>query len=601
MCGIHGITGSGRVEKVRKMVEKAHLRGPDGSGAWSDDVLALGHNLLSIVDEANVSIQPWTYAGQQLVFNGEIYNYRDLRKTLRSQCHTDTDTEVLARGLAEQGISFLARIDGMYAFAWYHPDTKILILARDTNGAKPLYYGYHDNQLAFSSHIQSLLEVGFPRQVSKEGFRHFFHAGLTVGPTTLFEGVSRLLPGEVLTINLVTGAKKHRNIQKAPDPFLGTTEEAIDLLKIKLQQSVALTLGGRRQVGLFLSGGMDSAAIYSELVSGLQSPQRSYTTRFELPHPECNHNGDADAAYELTRSQGTPHGEVLIGQAEWVNYFEPAIVALEEPRQGKSHAAYYACNKAMAESGCVVTLSGDGGDELLAGYKHHLDSPSFTNRLRALRPRRLLKSSDLQLSLEEQVAYWTRWIPKGGLTADPLNDFLYIESLSILAEDFLIRNDKLGAAFSMEARFPMLCSIFRDFCRSIPGFKKVQRGLWASNNKILLRKAYQHALPKSITQKNKTGWRAPTDDWIIGTASYPAPEGLVREYVRTVLRDKEVLDLFEIDEDVIENQYLNNRDFIGPRKKSGKIGAAVGLTSQKELFSILSFAVWKKAFSMALW
>ncbi len=606
MCGIHGFAWKDTGGQADAMVAAARHRGPDGSGTWGDDRVTLGHNLLAVTADPEPARQPWHHGNCVLVFNGEVYNHADLRKSLSHQCRTSSDTEVLAAGLHEQGVDFLRRVDGMYALAWYDPAAATLTLARDTNGARPLYAGFLNDRPVFSSEIRSLLALGFPRRVCRDAFRHYYHAGLVAGPLTMFEGIHRLVPGQVVTFNLATRNVEDDNLNDRPPPeFTGNRREIPGLLRTKLRQAVQLCWPEGRQAGLFLSGGMDSGAILYALARESDLRPRTFSTRFDLPHDRCPHNDDADVAAMLARMYKTTHREVRVGEQRWVDCLEKAVVAMEEPRQGKSYAAYYACNKLLKDSGVVVTLSGDGGDELLMGYKHQHTTP-FSTRLGSLRSgNREPGNPALRMTLDEQVAYLESWLPKGGLTGDPANDFMYTECLHTLSEDFLVRNDKLGAAFGMEARFPMMCKVFRDFCRSIPGNVKADKylhtGAWDVNNKSLLRQAYTGRLPLSVTAKGKTGWRAPTDDWIVGITTRPATDGPVRQYVRHLLKDKTVRDLFEITGDTVENRYLNNRDLVGPPKASGKPGKGVGMTSQKELFSVIMFAAWFKAFDMELW
>lgn len=601
MCGIHGFMWQNH-EAADRMVAAARHRGPDGAAVWSNEHATLGHNLLAISATPEVSTQPWKHGPFVLVFNGEIYNYRDLRGSLSHVCRTDTDTEVLAAGLAEQGHAFLSRLDGMFALAFYDTRSRELILARDSNGAKPLYYGYLNDRIAFSSEIRSLLTLGFDRRVSREGFKHYLHAGLVAGPLTMFDGISKLVPGEIVHVN-ARGFERHFNLNDGSmKPYEDDPSQLPSLISQKLQQATRLTLTGRREIGLFLSGGMDSASILHELRQVHSGPINTFTTRFVLPHFKCRHNEDADIARALSKHYGTNHQEVLIGERRWLSHFESAVAALEEPRQGKSHPAYYTCNQVIDACGVVVTLSGDGGDELLMGYKHQL-MPPFSNRFAALRAgRRSLRSPELRLTPEEQDSYLASWLPKGGLTGDAGNDFMYTESLHTLAEDFLIRNDKLGMAFGIEARFPMMCKVFRDFVRSVPSVHKVGTGLWSVENKKLLRVAYSGKLPDSVVSKTKSGWRAPTDDWIIGTIGDPArDDGLIRSRFRELLSDPVTQDLFEYTVEDIDARFLNNRDHLGPPKPSGKPSVGIGLMCQKELFTIAAFSTWLKAFDMRMW
>lgn len=606
MCGIHGFCWQDTDDSMGRMVAAAAHRGPDGSGIWRGPDLTLGHNLLAIADLASVSAQPWVTDRSVLVFNGEIYNYRALRDELTGPFTTDSDTEVLVAGLEQKGPDFLERIDGMFALAFYDKVSRELLLARDSNGAKPLYFGLLRGRLAFSSEIRSLLELGFDRQISRDGFRHYYYSGLVTGPLTMFQGINKLVPGEVRQINVKSGRFRSSNLNNVPPGvYRGRESDLPRLLAERLRRSVELTLTGRRTVGMFLSGGLDSSSILYEATHGLGVQPRTFTTRFELPNSKCNHNSDADAARDLAKACGTEHREILVGEQRWVDSLVRAVTALEEPRQNKSLPAYYATHGLARASGTVVVLTGDGGDELLMGYKHQRNTP-FRNRLEALRSgHRKLPDGALDLPLDEQVAYLDSWLPRGGLTGDSVNDFMYTECLHSLSEDFLIRNDKLGMAFSMEARFPMMCRVFRDFVRSIPGrFKSAPTtfGSWDSNNKVLLRRAYTSKLPVYITSKKKTGWRAPTDGWLIGLAGYPArDDGPVRAYFRHLLEDPLARDLFGVTKSDIEDRYLNNRDHLGANKPSGKPGAGPGLRAQKELFTVVMFIAWAQALRVRIW
>jgi asparagine synthase (glutamine-hydrolysing) len=607
MCAIHGVFWPSE-EAMAKMIEQAHHRGPDGNGQWNDEHITLGHNLLSIVDDVKASTQPWIHNDYVLVYNGEIYNYKKLQSTINHQFKTNTDTEVLIAGIEQYGKSFIHKLDGMYAFACYNKKTKKLIIARDSNGAKPFYYCNFNNRFVFSSEIKSILSLGFPRKVSKEGFKHYYHSGLVAGYLTMFDGIKKLVPGEIIEIDLTTNTKQSTNVNNdILIPFDGNVKDIPDLLREKLKKAVEMTLMGRREIGLFLSGGLDSSSIFYELVNSSKTKPNTFSTRFVEPHEHSNYNEDANLAKMLSEKFNSNHKEVIIGEQEWIDNLEKCVLALEEPRQGKSFPAYYATNKLLADNGMIVTLSGDGGDELLAGYKHHqipiirTDNRTFRKKFEMLRSgHKGLKNKDLNINVNEQWDYLMSWLPKGKLTGDSLNDFLYIESLQILSEDFLIRNDKLGMAFSMEARFPMMCNVFRDFIRSIPGKEKVSNDFlrvnYSLHNKHLLRKAYSGKLPDNIIKKVKSGWRSPTDDWTVGIKAHPAKDkSIMKDYFRSLLNNKEIMDIFEINDNDIENRYLNNKNF---DRIVGK--TPIGLVSQKELFIVVMFASWYKLFNMSM-
>ena len=604
MCAIHGILCRSK-ELMDEMLCQAHHRGPDGNGQWSDEDITLGHNLLSIIDTTENSKQPWFHNDWVLVYNGEIYNYKELGFKTR----TNTDTEVLIRGLEKEGSSFIKKLDGMFAFAAYNKKKKELILARDSNGAKPLYYGYINDKLAFSSEIKSLLAIGFERKVDKEGFKHYYKQGYNSGYLTLFKGIKKLVPGEYVKINLNTKRRTSSNlnnelVKQIPVKNVGKISEEV---RNRLYQATKQTLMGRREIGLFLSGGIDSTSILYEMTQSLDTKPNTFSSRFILRDRKSRLNQDPDLAKQTSALYGGIHKEILINEKNYVDTMRDTILALEEPRQSKSLPVYYNVNKFIKQNGITVTLSGDGGDELLCGYKHHR-KPEWRTKLKALSSEhKELQNKELWASLDDQMAYFDSWFPTGGLQGDKINDFMFIECLNTLSEDFLIRNDKLGMKWSLEGRFPMLNKTFRDYIRSIPSQFKVNDDFmlndWSRHNKPLLKTAYYGRLPHIILKRQKTGWRFPTDEGIIGKASNPAPyNSTLKDYIRHLLMNKEMQEIFEYNPADIDNKYMSTEGWIKGLNKSGKetILPNIGQKSQKQLFTILSFAVWYDVFKMSI-
>jgi len=586
MCAIHGIVDV-KPDLMRKMIKTAHHRGPDGSGIFEDDYITLGHNLLSIVGEVEEGKQPYHYEDCILVYNGEIYNYKDLSHNPK------TDTEALAKGLKNEGWSFLKKCDGMFALAFYNKTTKQLILARDTNGTKPLYYGYINDKLYFSSEIRSLLECGFERRVCKQALSHYYNQGYNPGYLTMFEGIRKFVPGGVY----VDGQMHNLLDYELEEPHNLDIDYVGKQIQLKNNYSVKQTLMGRRNIGLFLSGGLDSTSILYEMKE-LGVKPRTFTSSFATTDTKSLLNKDSELAERLCKDWGIENNVVYQTQQDYVDALEDTFYALEEPRQGKSFPTYYNMNKFMASNDITVTLAGDGGDELFAGYKHH-KAPKWKSKLKNLRKNnRPLRNPELECSLEDQMDYLQEWLPPNQLKNDDLNDFLYIESLNALAEDFLIRNDKLGMAFSMEGRFPIINKRLRDYVRALPSriktdikFKEKPK----EKHKFLQKKAYENKLPDYILNHVKTGWRFPTDEILVGRREQPAPDnGVLKDYIRETLNDKELMDIFEYDMTDVEQRYLNNKDY---DKKEDK---GIGLRSQKELFCTLNFAVWKKVYGMSI-
>ena len=591
MCAIHGIVDV-KPELMVKMVKAAHHRGPDGNGIFEDDYITLGHNLLSIVGQVEEGKQPYHYEDCVLVYNGEIYNYKDLSHNPK------TDTEALAKGLKKEGWEFLKKCDGMFALAFYNKTTKELILARDTNGTKPLYYGYLKDKLYFSSEIKSLLECGFERKICKQALGLYYNQGYVPGYLTMFEGIRKFVPGEVFV-----NGQMHNLL----DYYLPQVDN-LDInhvkrnVQLKHNYSVKQTLMGRRNIGLFLSGGLDSTSILYEMKE-LGVKPRTFTSSFATTDPKSKLNQDSEIAKRVCDEWGIENNMLYQTQQDYVDALEDTFYALEEPRQGKSFPTYYNMNKFISSHDITVTLAGDGGDELFAGYKHHKD-PDWRGKLKMLRiNNRPLKNPELECSLDDQMAYLVEWLPlKQILNKDKLNDFLYVESLNALAEDFLVRNDKLGMAFSMEGRFPILNKRLRDYVRALPSELKIDIDFAKkpkNKHKYLQKKAYQGLLPKYILEHSKTGWRFPTDEILIGRMDQPAPDnGVLKDYIRETLNNKELMDIFEYDMTDVEDRYLNNREHKKNIKGVDKAGP--GLKSQKELFCTLNFAVWKKVYGMTL-
>ena len=591
MCAIHGIVDV-KPDLMMKMVKAAHHRGPDGNSIFKDDYITLGHNLLSIVGTVEDGKQPYEHENCVLVYNGEIYNYKDLEHNSKN------DTEALAKGLKNEGWEFLKKCDGMFALAFYNKTTKELILARDTNGTKPLYYGYIKDKLYFSSEIKSLLECGFERKICKKALGLYYNQGYVPGYLTMFEGIKKLVPGQVLVND-----KSYNLLDYKLDVIDNLDIDHVKReVQLKHNYSVQQTLMGRRNIGLFLSGGLDSSSILYEMKE-LGLKPRTFTSSFATTDPKSLLNHDSKLAERLCKEWGIENNVLYQTQQDYVDSIEDAFYALEEPRQGKSFPTYYNMNKFISSNDITVTLAGDGGDELFAGYKHHIKQENWKDKLFWLSAYNTpLKNSELRCSLNDQMNYLNEWLPVKQLQEDELNNFLYTESLNSLAEDFLVRNDKLGMAFSMEGRFPIINKTLRDYVRALPSELKIDEKfseLPKTKHKYLQKKSYEGLLPDYILNHRKTGWRFPTDEILIGRMDQPAPDkGVLKDYIRETLNDKELMDIFEYEEKDIEDRYLNNREHVKNDKGTDKAGP--GLKSQKELFCTLNFAVWKKVYNMSL-
>lgn len=569
MCGIHGFNWADP-HKIQSMIKASHSRGPDGSGDYSDKNITLGHNLLAITEDSKLSKQPWVLDDRWvLCYNGEIYNYPQLRSDLESKgetFQTDSDTEVLAKGLRRYDVGFIHKLEGMYAIAWYDKHESTLLLCRDTAGAKPLYIHIQDDKLIFSSSIKSISAAGislsFDHKVRPTSAK--YPSGWLGGTSTYLKDISKLYPGQIVKYRL-------NNLEKIADEHahrkIVTIDKPIDYGEFRrnVSESVKMCLMGRRPIGLYLSGGLDSSMILHELVQ-YQNKPKTFTTRFQYPEDDSKKNrginSDADVARQLSKRYRTDHTELLVTEQNYIDSFEDTVWALEEPFQNKSTPAYYLLNKTVSENGIVVTLAGDGGDEVFTGYNRHLG-------ISRMQPDEIKKmSSPIRFGRPDM-----QWFPAECLSNDPINNVLYQESLGRVADDFLIRNDKLGMNFSMEARFPLTIRKFREYALSIPSEQKIQN----SKTKVIPKVAYTGLLPDYVINKHKTGWSIPKffllnknfRDWAMDILSpnyYPPTESLIDS--------SGILDTFS----------GSSRDY---------------KTSQKCLGSI-SFKIWAKLFNISM-
>lgn len=545
MCGIHGIT-SNNPDLVRKMIKLSSHRGPDGHGLYQDNDITLGHNLLSItglnVEEGH---QPWILPDSVLVYNGEIYNHEELEKGLSVESlRTETDTEILAHGLAEEGHEFIRKLDGMYAIAHYDKEVGTLCLARDSFGSKPLYYSVlKNNRIVFSSELRALLLSGIERKIDQFSFHTYMDLGFVPGPKTFVTGVSKLVPGQVIVFDVVSGKKLEDYNVAAQVPSAVKGFSKVELYET-LNESVRRCTMGRRKIALYLSGGMDSCAILHHLCEMGQKPI-TITTRFACRDVD-KFNGDAMVAAQVAAHYGTEHHELTITEKQFTQAIPKSVLAQEEPRYNKSTPLYFLVHREAARLGVTVVITGDGGDELLAGYPRHLevlDPPLYNEVWKDLEKRyKRFKGDEMSFrfymlndpicrwhyfssiqkggqgflrnpmaapTIRKRIEYFRSWFPTEILTGDDLNNHLCIETMNHMCEDFLIRNDKLGMHFGIETRFPILTKLFRNYAFSISGKTKLRLG----RTKRLIIDSYRGKLPKPVLMKKKTGWTAPVMEW----------------------------------------------------------------------------------------
>jgi asparagine synthase (glutamine-hydrolysing) len=558
MCGIYGITAKDP-EFIQSFIDICKHRGPDGESVWTSDTVTLGHNLLSIMASPDQSQQPWkTPKGNMLVYNGEIFNYYELKqKHTNFVDTTGCDTELLAWGLDTFGLNFIDEIDSMHGFAYYEVAKKQITLSRDHAGIKPVYYAEIDQGLVFGSEIKGMLDkVPGSHTVDKLAMSCLAYTGINATRNTSFSGIKKLLAGETKVYNIA-----NRKFIETKRIFIKPTSDhhfaPIEFKKMA-KKTVEMCSIGQRKIGVFLSGGLDSSLIAHEL-NKLKGPAITFTNKMK-PNivTEEDFNSDANAAEKLAKVEGYQHTVVKVTPDSVVDSWNDSIYYMEQPMYNQSVAMYYHTNKVLHDNGIVVTMAGDMGDEILGGYPKYwkLTQTEYLERMigkeqieswddvltlwvqRIKRPLAgLVMGGDLTKKdiLEELKKCYPDdlWNPK-----DPVASYMALDCVTQVPEEFFMRNDKFGMAFGMEGRFPLATKMFMKYCMSIPSSEKI--GSNKKNTKLPTKIAYELALPEMILKKEKTGWTVPLGYWLTKSTSTT-----LTNFYNNALKDKGGLDIIK--------------------------------------------------------
>ncbi len=538
MCGINGFIGKdeGLLVKMNRLL--AH-RGPDYAGAWCDGRVSVGHVLLSIRDVSDVSKQPVRKDGSPwiLAFNGQLYNTRELKAFLGPEYDgIDLDTTLLYALIEREGWNFFARIHGMYAIALYNAEEGIVRLYRDPSGQKLLYYYYKEGRFIWSSEIKGILaHPDIDRTPDEEAVAIAASLGYIPGGKTLFARIRKLNLGECVSFDLRRASLSNAYVSESKKDYF--PEDADEAFKLLIEEH----LQSKQPVAINLSGGLDSSLLVHEM-SRLGHDIHTYTTRFA--DCDARYNTDADLAARLAKDYGTKHEEVLVTKASFFQNFLEAYRLIEEPNYNISLPAYLQIAKREGARGDRnrVILSGDGGDELFAGYPHYKESRridrmqllftpwlfnAMKNRhsrvkyryerledrwlaLRAFTKRFLRRESfDLAGYVRETVA---PYVERYGLKGDSAYRLMLHDRVLWMGGENFIRSDKLFMSQSLELRSPLSYHPFRLHWDARLKPREYVGG--DVINKPFLRKHYLGKLPDYIVKReDKTGWRSPIAEW----------------------------------------------------------------------------------------
>ena len=557
MCGIVGVkTSPDKLDpqRVVAMRDSFCYRGPDDQGIWvnNDHGVGFGHRRLSIIDPTPSGHQPMVDAesGAVIVFNGEIYNYIEIRKHLMEQgvvFSTQTDTEVILKAYNVYGVDCLKHFNGMFAFAIWDEAKQRLFVARDRLGIKPFYYSCDGGELVFASEIKALKQWKPFTDIDHRLIDQYMTFGYVPGENTVVRGVKRLLPGHyAIYEDGVLQTQKYWDLQfdnQQDQGFRYYHDKAGEILT----DSINLRLRSDVPLGIFLSGGIDSSAVVGMLADKVSEPLKTFSVAFDFGK---NYN-ETSYARLVSQKFATDHKEVIVSPAEYTEFIPEYVRLMDEPVTDFAAISLYFVSQ-LARDHVTVVLSGEGSDELFAGYDLYRRMLLF-EQLRSLstggaalasklvsglssNPKLQRYAKALSVPLEQRYSGISAYDPAtkeqlycsdyrdqlndGGdgevleflsqlfaatESNDPLSRMLYFDTKTWLVDDLLIKADRMSMATSLELRVPFLDYRLVEFAAAMPSKYKVGK----KQGKLLLKRMMEGLLPHEIIYRKKMGFPAP--------------------------------------------------------------------------------------------
>ncbi len=591
MCGITGFWDTSRqfsIDRlgaiVRQMSNTLIHRGPDDEGYWQDAEvgIALGHRRLAIVDLSPFGHQPMVSADGRyiIVFNGEVYNFLELRRQLESLGHKfrgHSDTEVMLASVTQWGLhEAIQRFNGMFAFALWDQKEQLLHLGRDRLGEKPLYYGFLGQTFLFASELKALrVHPSFQTEINRDALALYFRYNYVPAPYSIYQGIYKLPPGTLLTCN---GVETHPtpvpywSVKEAAEfgiaePFTGSELEAVAHLEAVLKDAVGLRMVADVPLGAFLSGGIDSSTVVALMQAQSSQPVKTFSIGFY----EHAYN-EAQYAKQVAQHLGTNHTELYVRPQEALAVIPKLPMLYDEPFSDPSQIPTFLVSQ-LARQHVTVALSGDGGDELFAGYNRYFLCRSIWQKIgwipeilrhstagaltsispqtwdrglahfSALLPMKLRqlalgdklhKLADI-IAVPDSNAMYTRLISHreeketlviGGSelpTAfsdrqswtslpDFIQRMMYLDTVTYLPDDILVKVDRASMGVSLEGRIPLLDHRVVEFAWRVPLSMKTRD----SQGKWLLRQVLYKYVPQKLIDRPKKGFSVPIATWLRG-------------------------------------------------------------------------------------
>src|SRR5213594_3300711 len=615
MCGIAGLLSLGDKpvfeDEIQSMCDAMVHRGPDDSGYYVRDGIALGMRRLSIID-LSTGHQPVHNEDRSVwvVFNGEIYNFKSLRADLERHGHTfytGTDTEVIVHLYEQFGERCVEKMRGMFAFAIWDERRKTLMLARDRLGIKPVFYTVVDGRLAFGSELKVLLQLReIERKLNWASVNHLFSAMCTSSSESIVEGVHKLKPGHILTASAKNRIRVSEYWDVVFDPDYGKSEQYfVERLRDLIEESVRLRLIADVPLGAFLSGGIDSSSV----VATMARIGSGRVKTFSLGFAEQEYN-ELEYARQVARKFDTDHHELIV-EPNVLDIIDDLAWYLDEPFGDSSAIPTYMVSK-LASEHVTVVLSGDGGDELFAGYDKYvvearerryrfvpapirsllgsvgaampegMKGRNFLRHLSLVGVDRYLDASTFfrrdgqerlfQRDAWEQLAHHDPWRAEAAVLTKADGSWLsalqHLDLKSYLPLDILTKVDRMSMAHSLEARVPLLDHKLVEFAQTIPP----ELNLRGETTKYLFKRAMRGILPDQIIERRKHGFAVPLGRWFRGRLGPFVRELLLSERSRR----RGIFNAAYIEELVRRHDRGRNLDF--------------------HLWTLISFELWCRTF-----
>jgi asparagine synthase (glutamine-hydrolysing) len=656
MCGIagrwdvrHRLPAEEAAAAIRRMTRSLAHRGPDDEGYYQEAEagLDLGHRRLSILDLSPLGHQPMLSPGGRyvVVYNGEIYNFAELRRDLQREgvvFRGHSDTEVVLAAIESWGLdAAIGRCVGMFAIALWDRQRRVLSLVRDRLGIKPLYYGWAGGAFVFGSELKALCaSPGARMEIDPGAVSMLLRRGYVPAPHAIYASVRKLMPGTILEVD-AAAATSPQDIdtlegrartfwsaaavarQGIADPFAGTDAEAIDQLDALLRLAVSQRMVADVPLGAFLSGGIDSSTVVALMQAQSGRPIKTFSIGFEEKEYD-----EAEHARAVARHIGTEHTELRVTAAEAMATIPELPRIYDEPLSDYSQIPTYLVSK-LARTQVIVSLSGDGGDELFAGYGHYfwalrlwssfrwiprplraavgrglrgmppalqtslagMVMPLLPARMRVERAANrlqvlgeLLPAASLDALYGKVVSHWDdpasllRGIAEPVLErmedaarlADPLQRMMLGDLMAYLPDDILAKVDRASMAVGLEARVPLIDHRVVEFAWRLPMGLKVRdaRGKW------LLRQVLHRYVPQNLVDRPKQGFGLPVEHWL---------RGPLRGWAEDLLEPGSLSDFFEP----------------GPIRKAWSEHLSGHRAHHYKLWDILMFQAWRKSLDKA--